>query len=406
LLAIPLALAFCLCATRRRPRKDATPSLAEEEAEAEAERLQPADSSNQLKGAAAGTTPRGCAGHLAEQQADNDDGKTVALEQYEATEQQPLTRPRYDGYARRADAALVAVEECAAAAAAAASQRVGPNAGHTAADRTAATAADALLGRARGDGSFGSSRNGSASGGRQSSASAVLNKYNSIRKRLPEGVTQIEQTMELHSLVRAALAFSCGLKSGQRVQVRGLKSMSELNGKMGCISTYSSALGRYEVCLDGDSSKVSIKPANLLPLVRGCELTGIHEQGHLNGLAAELYAFDEVSGRYKVRLEKKIGHRMLLRRKNIVLPPGTPLQLDARLVKTLVQPPAGAKPQSPPELRQQQLLWTIVGIDKAAAKYAVSASDAGVGGPAYTEGLVPNIVPANPIWLAMEHATL
>ena len=81
---------------------------------------------------------------------------------------------------------------------------------------------------------------------------------------------------------------------GDRVFVTGLKTRKELNGKYGSVVGYLTDSHRFEVKIDGHSTSLKIKPANLLParettdddLFQSGErvtVTGVKRRPELNG---------------------------------------------------------------------------------------------------------------------------
>ena len=81
---------------------------------------------------------------------------------------------------------------------------------------------------------------------------------------------------------------------GDRVLVTGLKTQKELNGKYGSVVGYLTDSHRFEVKIDGHSTSLKIKPANLLPVRETTEddlfqsgervtVTGVKRRPELNG---------------------------------------------------------------------------------------------------------------------------
>ena len=81
---------------------------------------------------------------------------------------------------------------------------------------------------------------------------------------------------------------------GDRVLVTGLKTRKELNGKYGSVVGYLTDSHRFEVKIDGHSTSLKIKPANLLPVGETTDddlfqlgervtVTGVKRRPELNG---------------------------------------------------------------------------------------------------------------------------
>lgn len=82
----------------------------------------------------------------------------------------------------------------------------------------------------------------------------------------PEPVTAIPEVIETKPKVETSQE---EMKVGSQVQIQGLKSKPELNGRRGSIVAYDSAAGRFEVKLDGPvaDERVRCRPENLLLVV-------------------------------------------------------------------------------------------------------------------------------------------
>lgn len=111
---------------------------------------------------------------------------------------------------------------------------------------------------------------------------------------------------------------------GTTVTVRDLANAQEHNGKSGKITGWDEQKGRYEVEIDGGSS-LSLRPSNL---TQQCmvELVGIESQKELNGKLGEISGYTEQAGRYTVTLQAPLpnGRRAVgLQPGNVVLQSGT-----------------------------------------------------------------------------------
>jgi len=110
---------------------------------------------------------------------------------------------------------------------------------------------------------------------------------------------------------------------GTAVNVRGLKSAAEHNGKTGKIKGWDDSKGRYEVELESDST-LSLKPQNLTQMC-SVNIVGIESQPEMNGKPGSVLSFNEETGRYAVRLQERVGGRdaIALQPSNTVLSQGT-----------------------------------------------------------------------------------
>mmetsp|Transcript_106223 Transcript_106223/g.310527 ORF Transcript_106223/g.310527 Transcript_106223/m.310527 type:complete len:347 (-) Transcript_106223:134-1174(-) len=111
---------------------------------------------------------------------------------------------------------------------------------------------------------------------------------------------------------------------GTTVIVRGLAKAQEHNGKSGKITGWEEQRGRYEVEIDGGPT-LSLRPSNLTQrsLV---EIIGIESQREMNGKWGDIVGYDEQGGRYTVQLQQQLpgGRRAVaLQPGNVVLQSGT-----------------------------------------------------------------------------------
>lgn len=113
---------------------------------------------------------------------------------------------------------------------------------------------------------------------------------------------------------------------GSVVVIRGLTQAREHNGKTGTVQGFNEAKGRYDIKVEGAGSTVlSLKPQSL---TRRCnvEVTGLESKPELNGKVGEIFKFDEDSGRYTVLLQSP-ATGVSLQRGNCILESGTPVLL-------------------------------------------------------------------------------
>lgn len=111
---------------------------------------------------------------------------------------------------------------------------------------------------------------------------------------------------------------------GTDVTVRGLTKAQEHNRKSGKITGWDEQRGRYEVEVEGHIS-LSLRPSNLTQICP-VEVIGIESQPELNGKFGETIGYDEQAGRYTVHLQKRLpsGRDIVgLQPGNVVLQSGT-----------------------------------------------------------------------------------
>lgn len=111
---------------------------------------------------------------------------------------------------------------------------------------------------------------------------------------------------------------------GTQVEVQGLKSRPDLNGKRGWVTAYDQDADRVEVSFDGPShDKVKVKPANAVPVskllvgttaglsIGVCvEIVGLLSRADLNGRRGSIVSRDDVAGRVEVQLEGTTSERV------------------------------------------------------------------------------------------------
>lgn len=88
-----------------------------------------------------------------------------------------------------------------------------------------------------------------------------------------------------------------------RVEVTGLETKPELNGKFGDIVNYDDETGRYMVLLDSPHIAIALQRRNCMLNENTCVVLGglTHEQ--YNGQMACIVTVDRAAGRYTVRCQ-------------------------------------------------------------------------------------------------------
>lgn len=107
---------------------------------------------------------------------------------------------------------------------------------------------------------------------------------------------------------------------GTRVVIRGLERAPEHNGKTGQIAGFDDSRLRYDVAVEG-SNTMSLRPQNITELC-GVEIAGLESKPELNGRSADIFNYDDRSGRYQVLLQEP-PTAMSVQRGNCILRPGT-----------------------------------------------------------------------------------
>merc|ERR1712014_535666 len=88
---------------------------------------------------------------------------------------------------------------------------------------------------------------------------------------------------------------------GTRVVIRGLNSAPEHNGKTGTINGFDAARIRYEVVVEGSREVLSLRPQNLTQQC-SIEVIGLLSKPELNGKTGDVINYDEDTGRVMVKL--------------------------------------------------------------------------------------------------------
>lgn len=115
------------------------------------------------------------------------------------------------------------------------------------------------------------------------------------------------------------------LTKGTHVVIRGLTTAFEHNGKSGTVVGWDAQRCRYQIQLQSGET-VSLRSQNL---VQRChvEVIGIQSKPEMNGKTAEVFGFDDEKGRYSVRVEDPTM-AMALHAGNCLLKQGTAITLQ------------------------------------------------------------------------------
>eukprot|EP00441_Pelagodinium_beii_P034194 CAMPEP_0197648634 /NCGR_PEP_ID=MMETSP1338-20131121/27873_1 /TAXON_ID=43686 ORGANISM="Pelagodinium beii, Strain RCC1491" /NCGR_SAMPLE_ID=MMETSP1338 /ASSEMBLY_ACC=CAM_ASM_000754 /LENGTH=340 /DNA_ID=CAMNT_0043222671 /DNA_START=102 /DNA_END=1124 /DNA_ORIENTATION=- len=117
----------------------------------------------------------------------------------------------------------------------------------------------------------------------------------------------------------------CALVQGKTVALHGLSKATEHNGKSGEVLSYDEARGRYEIQVE-DGPVIWVRPTNLTQRC-SVEIQGLHSKPELNGRRAELLGFDDKAGRY-IALSQGTSPAMLsLQPGNCIVDQGTAVRL-------------------------------------------------------------------------------
>jgi len=117
----------------------------------------------------------------------------------------------------------------------------------------------------------------------------------------------------------------CALVQGKTVILHGLSKATEHNGKSGEVMGYDEARGRYEVQVQ-DGPLIWVKPTNLTQRC-SVEIHGLQSKPELNGKKAEVLGFDAHAGRY-IALSQGASPAMLsLQAGNCIVDEGTAIRL-------------------------------------------------------------------------------
>jgi len=110
------------------------------------------------------------------------------------------------------------------------------------------------------------------------------------------------------------------IPAGTPVLVQGLTKASEHNGKTGVVASWEESSRRYRVNLEG-GQVLSLRPQCVVQQCR-IEVAGLESKPELNGRMGDVYGFDEAKGRYMVLLENPAAQVLSLQPSNCVLSEG------------------------------------------------------------------------------------
>jgi len=115
---------------------------------------------------------------------------------------------------------------------------------------------------------------------------------------------------------------------GTEVMIRDLAKAQEHNGKLGKITGFDQAKGRYEV--EVKDTTISLRPVNLTQQC-SVKITGIESQPELNGAEGKILNYSDSNGRYSVKLQSKLANGrdvVGLAPGNVILGQGTRVVLN------------------------------------------------------------------------------
>ena len=111
--------------------------------------------------------------------------------------------------------------------------------------------------------------------------------------------------------------------SGSAVVLVSLRSAPQLNGARARVVHFDARQQRYTVQLDRVGETLRVRRENVLQRLE-VELTGVSSHSELNGRSGRIEGFDDASGRYLVRV---MGRMAALLMSNLILPPGARVKL-------------------------------------------------------------------------------
>lgn len=110
------------------------------------------------------------------------------------------------------------------------------------------------------------------------------------------------------------------IPTSTQVMIKALTSSPEYNGKIARVVSFDGARCRYTVTMQ-NLHELSLRPQNLLQLC-DVEITGLASKPELNGRRGSIVGQDEQSGRYRVLIEEPC-QVLALQRANVILAVGT-----------------------------------------------------------------------------------
>lgn len=99
----------------------------------------------------------------------------------------------------------------------------------------------------------------------------------------------------------ARQATETAILAGTSVVIRGLAKAPEHNGKTGTVLQFDQARARYDIDVQG-VGKLSLRPQSLTQRCR-VEIGGLESKPELNGRIGEVFGYNEDSGRYTVMVQ-------------------------------------------------------------------------------------------------------
>lgn len=123
---------------------------------------------------------------------------------------------------------------------------------------------------------------------------------------------------------RSAALPPYALPRGSVVVVRSLAKAPEHNGKSGKVVGWDTTKARYEVELEGNGT-LSLRPGNVTQQC-SVEIIALENKPELNGRIADVVAYDDATGRYTVRLKRRLPdgkEGLAIQPSNVVLGLGT-----------------------------------------------------------------------------------
>jgi hypothetical protein len=117
--------------------------------------------------------------------------------------------------------------------------------------------------------------------------------------------------------------------NGAAVVIHGLSRSSEHNGRIGQVQSWDPGKGRYKLELKAENETVDqnlwVRPQNMTQLLGAVQINGLRSKPELNGKTGEIFNYDEVKRRYMVLVD---GAAVALQPANCILSVGTCVTLD------------------------------------------------------------------------------
>ncbi|KAH9252908.1 hypothetical protein BASA81_009064 [Batrachochytrium salamandrivorans] len=114
------------------------------------------------------------------------------------------------------------------------------------------------------------------------------------------------------------------LAVGTQIQIKNLRNSPELNGEVGQVVGHDDATGRYLVQVDGDET-FKLRRENLQQVLERVEITGLSSSPELNGKLGTLFDRNLESDRYNIRLNS--GQNLSVKPSSAILPVGTSVSI-------------------------------------------------------------------------------